>query len=88
MSVGKPFDGEVIESIGFVTLSSGGVDRSKWQFDQDGFSQATSAAKLKAAQLLADKIKTVHQDFVSINHPVDYDVTVGGVPIDKARMQR
>ena len=60
------------------------VDRSRWTFDEGGFSKALNAALLQAQQQMREKIHSIHDDLVAINHPSDYQVTVDGQPIDKA----
>lgn len=65
-----------------------GVDRSRWKFDENGFSKATDAALLLAQQQMREKIRSLHDDVVSAGHPNDYQVTVGGVPIDKVAFEK
>jgi hypothetical protein len=68
--------------------SGDGIDRSRWKFEEGGFSAATNAALLAAQQQMREKIRSVNDDIRSIAHPVDYDVKVDGVPIDKANIER
>jgi hypothetical protein len=65
-----------------------GVNRSRWKFDEDGFSKATNAALLRAQQQMREKIKSIHDDIVGVGHPNDYQVTVDGVPIDKVNFEK
>lgn len=64
------------------------IDRRRWKFDEDGFSQATNAALLQAQQQMREKIRSIHDDIVNIGHPNDYDVTVDGIPIDKVNFEK
>jgi hypothetical protein len=64
------------------------VDRHTWKFDEDGFAQATNAALLQAEQQVQEKIRGIHNDIYNTYAPNDYDVTVGGVPIDKANIEQ
>jgi hypothetical protein len=64
------------------------VDRSRWTFDEGGFSKALNSALLRAQQDMREKAKSLHDDLVAINHPSDYQVTVDGQPIDKASFER
>lgn len=73
------FEGEKIETVGFVSLSRGGVDRSKWKFDEDGFAAATSAALLQARQQMKEAIQEAHNGIVRLFHPNAYSRSVDGV---------
>lgn len=63
------------------------VDRRRWKFDEDGFAQANNAALLQAQQQMQEKIVSLHSDIANTMHPSDFDVTVGGVAIDKASIE-
>jgi hypothetical protein len=65
-----------------------GVNRSRWKFDENGFMLATNNALLLAQQQMREKIRSLHDDIVSVNHPSDYQVFVDGVPIDKATFEK
>jgi hypothetical protein len=65
-----------------------GVDRRRWKFDEGGFKIATDIATMRARQQLREKIRSLHDDIVSIAHPNDFNVTVDGVPIDKAKLSQ
>lgn len=65
-----------------------GVNRARWKFDEDGFALATNAALLVAQQQMREKIRSIHDDIVSIGHPNDYQVTVDGTPIDKVKFEQ
>ena len=84
----QKFDDEVIVTIGFVSMSRGGVDRTRWRFDEDGFPLAMNAALLQAKQELQERIRTLNDDILTMGSPSDYDVTFNGVPIDKVRFER
>lgn len=64
------------------------IDRSRWKFDEDGFAKANNAALLQAQQEMREKIHAIHSELASTYHPNDYDVKVGGVPIDKAEIEK
>lgn len=62
-----------------------GVDRRRWNFDEDGFSKATAAALMQAKQQMRERIRSIHDDIMDIGHPNDFAVTVDGTPIDKVQ---
>lgn len=64
------------------------IDRSRWNFDEDGFSKATNAALLQAEQNQREEIKTIWGDIKDRFNFADYQVTVGGVDIDKKTFEQ
>ena len=60
------------------------LDQMRFKFDEDGFKKGTDIATLRARQEMQEKIRSLNDDFMAINHPNDFNVTIGGVPIDKS----
>lgn len=60
------------------------LDQMRFKFDEDGFKKATDIATLRARQEMQEKIRSLNDDFMAINHPNDFNVTIDGVPIDKS----
>lgn len=82
------FSGADVADTGLTSGGSTSIDRSSWKFDEDGFPKAMNAALLAAQQEMREKIRSLNDDIVSMLHPSDYDVTVDGVPIDKATIEQ
>lgn len=58
------------------------VDRSRWKFDEDGFSLANNAALLAAQQEMQEKANSIFNDIVTTYKPYAYGLTHDGVPVD------
>lgn len=58
------------------------VDRSRWKFDEDGFSSATNHALLLAQQEIQAKAKSIFSDIVTTYKPYAYGLTRDGVEVD------
>ena len=74
----------IIDDLNNTNYAGDGVDRQRWKFDENGFDKALDAALLQAQQQVREQIKSLHDDVVATLRPSDYQVNVGGVPIDKA----
>ena len=77
---------QIIDDLNHINYSGYGVDRQRWKFDDKGFDKALDAALLQAQQQIREQIKSLHDDVVATQRPNDYQVAVGGVPIDKAEL--
>ena len=77
---------QIIDDLNNTNYAGDGVDRQRWKFDENGFALATTSALLQAQPQVREQIKSLHDDVVATLRPSDFQVTVGGVPIDKAEL--